>query len=82
MKHSLKISVSKVPRTLGVVTCRSVSLRERFLRFLFGSKQRVTILIPGDNVEEVTISEPTGGGERDEQDRVDSERRTACVTGR
>lgn len=82
MKHSLKISVSKVPRTLGVVTCRSVSLRERVLRLLFGNKQRVTILIPGDNIEEVTICESRGGGERDEQDRVDSERRTACVTGR
>ncbi len=82
MKHSLKISVSKVPRTLGVVTCRSVSLRERVLRLLFGNKQRVTILIPGDNIEEVTICEPRGGGEKDEQDRVDSGSRTACVTGR
>ena len=66
MKHSLKISVSKVPRTPGVVTCRTVSLRERIFRFLFGKKQRVTILIPGDNVDEVTISDAKEGGEADE----------------
>ncbi len=66
MKHSLKISVSKVPRIPGEITCRTVSLRERFLRFLFGNKQKVTILIPGDNVDEVTISDAKGG-EADEQ---------------
>lgn len=64
MKHNLKISVSKVPQTRGVVTCRSVNVREKFLRFLFGRKQKVTILIPGDSVEEVSISEVAGGGAR------------------
>lgn len=66
MKHNLRISVSKAPQTGGVVTCRSLSVRERFFRFLFGSKQRVTILIPGDSVDEVAICESVGGGERDE----------------
>lgn len=62
MKHNLKISVSKAPQTGGVVTCRSVGIRERFLRFLFGSKQRITILIPGDSVDEVSICETGKGG--------------------
>ena len=65
MKHKLKISVSKAPQTAGVVTCRSVGIRERILRFLFGNKQRVTILIPGDSVEEVAICEEMKGGEKD-----------------
>lgn len=63
MKRSMSIKVSKAPRQTGVVTCRSVSLRERLLRFLFGSKQKVTILIPGDSIDEVAISESKGGGE-------------------
>ena len=66
MKHNLKISVSKIPKTSGVVTCRNISIRERFLRFMFGSKQRVTILIPGDSVEEVAICETMKGGIEDE----------------
>ena len=66
MKHNLKISVSKRPQTSGVITCRNISIRERFLRFMFGSKQRVTILIPGDSVEEVAICETMKGGIEDE----------------
>lgn len=61
MKHNLKISVSKMPQTGGVVACRNVNVRERFLRILFGRKQKVTILIPGDNISEVSISETEGG---------------------
>lgn len=66
MKHNLKISVSKEPRASDVVTCKTVSMREHFIRFLFGTKQSVTILIPGDSVAEVAISEMTKGGGRDE----------------
>lgn len=66
MKHNLKISVSKEPRASDVVTCRTVSMREHFLRFLFGAKQSVTILIPGDSVAEVAISDLMGGGGKSE----------------
>ena len=61
MKHNLKISVSKVPQTGGVITCRNVTIRERFLCLLFGRKQKVTILIPGDRIDEVSICESEGG---------------------
>ena len=57
MKHKLKISVSKKPVNGGVVTCRQVKVRERMLRFLLGDKQRLTVIIPGDTVEEVAITE-------------------------
>lgn len=62
MKHNLKISVSKKPQTSGIVTCRNVTIRERFLRFLLGEKQRLTILVPGDTVHELAICEAQEGG--------------------
>ena len=37
MKHNLKISVSKVPQTGGVITCRNVTIRESVLVKLFGN---------------------------------------------
>lgn len=70
MKHNLKISVSKQPQTGGIVTCRNVTIRERILRFLLGDKQRITILIPGDSVEELAICETKKGGNELEQNKV------------
>lgn len=70
MKHNLKISVSKMPQTGGIVTCRNVTVRERILRFLLGDKQRVTILIPGDSVQELAICETRKGGNEFEQNKV------------
>ena len=70
MKHNLKISVSKEPQTGGIITCRNVTIRERLMRFLLGDKQRVTIVIPGDSVEELAICEITKGGKEDEQNQV------------
>ena len=61
MKHNLKISVSKKPMTGGVVACRSISLRDKLLTFLFGQK-KVMILVPGDSVEMVSITEIAEGG--------------------
>lgn len=57
MKHTLQISVSKKPTNDGIVACRRVSVRERFLRFLFGDKTRLTVIVPGDTVEELEIKE-------------------------
>ena len=62
MKHSLKISVSKEPQTGGIVSCRNVTVRERFMKLLFGDKRRVTVLIPGDSVGEIAICETEKGG--------------------
>ncbi len=72
MKHKLKISVSKQPQTGGIVTCRNLTVRERLLRFLFGDKRRVTVLIPGDSVGEIAICETKEGGGVNEQDQVTS----------
>ncbi len=51
----LKINLTKKLRTNGAVACKGVSIRERLLRFLFGDLNKVTVLIPGDNVGEILI---------------------------
>ena len=63
MKHTLQISVSKKPKNGGIVACRKVSVRERFLRFLFGDKTKLTVIVPGDTVESISITELPGGDE-------------------
>ena len=63
MKHDLKISVSKKPSNDGVVRCQRVTMRERLLRYLFGEERRVMVIVPGDTVECVSITELAGGGD-------------------
>lgn len=62
MKHNLHISVSDKPQRNGMVSCKSISMRERFLRMLFGRKQKIVILVPGDTIEELAITKVTEGG--------------------
>lgn len=63
MKHNLKISVSKRPAEGGVVRCRRVTMRERLLRYFLGEKRRVMVIVPGDSVECVSITELPDGGD-------------------
>lgn len=62
MKHDLKISVSKKPSNDGVVSCHRVTMRERLLSYLFGEKRRVMVIVPGDSVECVSVTEIANGG--------------------
>lgn len=62
MKHALQISVSKKPVNSGIAAVRQVSVRERMLRFLFGDKAKFTVIVPGDSVEELAITEIAEGG--------------------
>lgn len=57
MKHNLKISIARGPDSGGIVRCKTVSLRERVLRRLFGDMRRVTIIVPGDSVEALSVQE-------------------------
>ena len=68
MRQTLKISVSKEPPGGGIVGWRHVSMRERFLRLLLGDKQRLTVIVPGDNVRTLSIVEE--GGESGEQNQA------------
>ena len=43
-----------------IVACRNITLRERILRFLLGEKCKLTILVPGDTVREITIKDVGG----------------------
>ena len=57
MRHNLRITVSKERPDGGVMACRHVAIRERLLRRLFGDPVRLTVLVPGDSVDEVTVTE-------------------------
>ena len=67
MRHNLSISVSKEPKDGGIVACKSITLREKLLTRLMGSKQKVMVLIPGNTVDTVSITEVKEGGLRYEQ---------------
>lgn len=56
MKQKLKISVSKHPQPNSVMSCKEITIREKILRLLFGEKEQILIMIPGNNVSEVVIS--------------------------
>ena len=61
MQHNLRISVTRQPDPGGVVAIRSVSVRERVLRFLLGEKRKLTILVPGDTVSGIEIQDVKDG---------------------
>jgi len=62
MKHNLTISVSKETKKGGIVQCKSISIREKLLTKLLGRKQKIMILIPGNTVSTVSITEVQEGG--------------------
>lgn len=62
MKHNLHISVSEKPKKNGMVSYKTITLREKVLRMLLGKKQRLTILVPGDSIEELAITKIEEGG--------------------
>ena len=60
MTHAMKIRVSRAKLNGGLMTCRTVTIRERLLRFLLGTPTKLTIIVPGDSIDEVGISEKAG----------------------
>lgn len=50
MKRTLEISVSKSPKEHGVVTCQTVSMRERLLRFFLGNDAKLMVIVPSESV--------------------------------
>jgi hypothetical protein len=40
-----------------LLLCRRFNVRERILRWLFGELRRVTIIIPNDHINDITIQE-------------------------
>jgi hypothetical protein len=61
MNHTLRIGVSKErPPDIGIVSCRRVTVRERFLRLLLGDQRMLTVIVPGNSVKTVSIYEEVG----------------------
>lgn len=65
MKHNLKICLAREPVSSGIVCCKTISLRERMLRRLFGDMRRVTIIVPGDSVQALSVQEVPEVGSHD-----------------
>ena len=57
MKHAFQISIGKRMQSGALVSYRRVPIRERLLRLLLGSKTHLTVIVPGDTVEELSIKE-------------------------
>ena len=57
MNHTLNIKVSKERLSGGIMACRRLTVRERLLRVLLGGPVKLTVIVPGDSVEEVAIFE-------------------------
>ena len=66
MRHKLKIKVSKERSNGGVLACRQVTVSEKLLHFLLGSPVKLTVLVPGDSVDEVAIKEVTDSDDESE----------------
>jgi len=62
MRHNLKVSIRKNPASEGVVQCKRVCIREKILQLLFGDVRNMTIIIPGNTVDAMYISEVPEGG--------------------
>lgn len=63
MKHDLRISIRREPPSPGIVRSRTITLRERLLNRLLGARRRLTILVPGDSVCRVSITEQAEDGD-------------------
>lgn len=56
MKHALKITVSKRPKG-AIAACKKLTVREKLLKLFLGDKAKLTVIVPGDDIAELSISE-------------------------
>ena len=68
VNRGIRISVSKTPRTDGMLACRRITLREKLLTRLLGPPRRMMVLVPGDNVDAISVTEVMEGGVGNEPD--------------
>lgn len=59
-KPTLRVQVTDQQAPDGLVSTRSITLRERILSKLFGRQQCVMVLVPGNQVGTVEILQPAG----------------------
>lgn len=66
MKHRLKINVASESPKEDILACKKKKVRKGLLKKLFGANaDKVTIIIPGNSVKDVTICEVNEGGVSD-----------------
>lgn len=66
MRHTVSINVAKPSGPpIQVIRSRTLSIRKRFLDFLFGKSMKVMVVSPGDTVHTVEIREMKEGGNAD-----------------
>ncbi len=68
MTHRVKISVANESPKGGIVACKKRTMKRSLFKRLFGiNPDKVTIIIPGDSVQDVTIQQvaETGGAKSD-----------------
>lgn len=75
MSKSLKVKVSKDKNESGVVRLRRVGVREKIMKFLLGPVQNLTILVPGDGVDKISIYEK---GEKDVKNKATNGNKKRC----
>ncbi len=66
MKHGLIFKVAKTVPNSGIVAIRQKTIREKILKRFLGDPIKLTVLVPGDNVDEIEIRDIGRGGEHDE----------------
>ena len=57
MKHSVEVAVSKEPINNSVVSCKEMSIGLRLYNKLFGSRGKMTVIILGKTIQNITIKE-------------------------
>lgn len=57
VQNQLTISVADKPRSKGVVSFKHLTVRERILRYLLGSKSQVMVISPRQSVKQIRIKE-------------------------
>lgn len=68
MKQKLRIKVSKTKEE-GSFNLRRLFVRERILKFLLGNPSELTVLVPGKEISEISISTDEKG-EDDARKRI------------
>lgn len=59
-RHSLKLHIARrIPDDPGIVATKNATLRERLIRLVLGTPRKVMILVPGDSVKQIDITENT-----------------------
>jgi hypothetical protein len=56
MGHHLHCDLAGTANRQKVVGLRTVTLRERLARLILGETTKVTVIVPGDSVDQVTIT--------------------------